>query len=115
MTKYATFGMTFIRHWDNPESWMVNGYSSTHEVVALPPSAQTYDVPAGGWSLRTSDLVRIEWWGDPAAECMYQVRLIDRIAYRSLWTPKLLETVTEAFFCNDLWIINYRLLRIEEK
>lgn len=113
MMRQITLSINQIRHWRNaPANWMVNGYSSTQDVLHMNDSTQFAQLLPGGWSTSAVTYLRIEWEGAPDRECMYMIRIDDRRAYYGLWTPKLLETITESFFFDgDLLAINYRLLR----
>ena len=103
-----------VRRWTTPPPWAPEGYTSTQDVFYLRDvDRNDVQLPPGGWTLSASDLLRIRWSGPPHEECMYNVDLNQCRVYTGLWTPKILETVTESFFCaGDLWAINYRLLRV---
>jgi hypothetical protein len=101
-----------VRHWTSKPASLVAGCSSTQEIYYLTDSTGMVQLPLGGWSLHPSASLRIRWTGRADRENMYEVEFNGRRVYTGLWTPKLLETVTESFFCEgDLWVLNYRLLK----
>ena len=111
MTDQIALSVSQARKWTHPQSWMVNGYSSTQEVYYFYHTERIVHLAPGGWTLNAVDLLQLRWDGRADRECNYYIRYNDRQLYQGLWQPKPNETVTESFFYDgDLFVLNYRLL-----
>src|SRR6478672_10249508 len=103
-----------VRKWTNPPGpWMVNGYSSTHDLFYVRTTDRTLTLPAGGWTLNAAHLLRVQFDSGIGQEGIYRVDFNQNRVYHGLWQPRVGETVTESFFWEgDLLAISYRLLRV---